>query len=307
MQLRSFGDLERFIADQIKRSFGDLLNGGHLYQHRDIDLEALESSLPAAVFREGAADMLRRFAWYPGGHALYAPQRVAFAMPNVEAYCDKCQARKPFNLNAGDAGSTTTIASQFRNSVPPQVNPVGYTSPLGTHEFSRQFFMLVMQCQGCKTSLVTFLISRQPAKTDNGQKSVVRLTLVGRGPIEVIESPKSLPKSLRKYYSAAVLAFHSGQMLPALFMLRTLIEQHMRASVLAELKVRRGDELCEAYKSLLPDDFKARFPSLADTYQNLSGALHEAREDRALFESELEKVHEHFDAVFLFKLRFGAF
>jgi len=78
------------------------------------------------------------------------------------------------------------------------------------------------------------------------------------------------------------------------------VEQFMRSIV--KKGVTRGDELCSEYKLKLPEDFKARFPTLADTYESLSEAMHKALADEALFLAELEKVQKHFRARELFAL-----
>jgi hypothetical protein len=153
-----------------------------------------------------------------------------------------------------------------------------------------QVFSIPLICQNCRDSAVTFVVAR--ARN--------RLTLVGRFPIERIEVPAHFPKSVRSYYSDARLAFNSGQVLPALFMLRTLIEQFMRSKVGGTFK--RGEDLGRAYKATLPDDFKAKFSTLADSYESLSEAIHSANADPELFITQLGKIDEHFDARRLHKL-----
>jgi hypothetical protein len=98
----------------------------------------------------------------------------------------------------------------------------------------------------------------------------------------------------------ALLAFNSDQVLPALFMLRTLIEQFLRSKVAGDFK--RGEDLSKAYKDTLPEGFKAQFPTLADSYESLSEALHSANADPDLFRIQLDKIDEHFDARRLYKL-----
>ena len=58
----------------------------------------------------------------------------------------------------------------------------------------------------------------------------------------------------------------------------------------------------ERYQESLPDDFKARFPSLPKVYTNLSTALHSAAADVELFEKASLEIVEHFDARRVFKL-----
>ena len=133
----------------------------------------------------------------------------------------------------------------------------------------RQFFSVPVQCQACKASEIVFLVTRDRLK----------LTLTGRS----------------EFYSQAVIAYNSGHFLPALFLLRTLIEQHMRATTKkGEL---RGDDLCDEYASSLPDGFKQTFPSLKSVYGNLSDVLHRADESKDLFDAELRRIDVHFQGL----------
>ena len=127
----------------------------------------------------------------------------------------------------------------------------------------------------------------------------LRLTLSGRSVIEHIEVPAYIPKNLRRYYSGAVLAYNCNQVLPALFMLRTLIEQHMRS--VAGDGHKSGDALCDAYAKTLDDAFKKKFPSLGEAYDKVSDALHAAREDEKLFKEQRDRILPHFDALRLWQ------
>ena len=125
-----------------------------------------------------------------------------------------------------------------------------------------------------------------------------KITLVGRSEFEEVKVPQYIPKAQHGFYSQAVIAFQSNQVLAALFLLRTLVEQHMRAATGSnEL---RGDELCEKYASKQDKDLNSKFPSLRVVYGNLSDALHRADSDEALFRSELKNVCLHFEAKELF-------
>ena len=63
-----------------------------------------------------------------------------------------------------------------------------------------------------------------------------------------------------------------------------------------------GDEMGAIYQDSLPNDFKSRFPSLLDIYNQLSSAMHEAKAEAALFEDCARKIAEHFDACRVFRL-----
>ena len=159
-------------------------------------------------------------------------------------------------------------------------------------EDQQQVFVLRYQCQNCKRDPVTFLVKR------DGR----RLTLTGREPIEAIEIPRYVPKQVRKYYQGAVLAFNCGAQLPALFMLRTTIEQYMRHATNAGQTRISGDALADAYAQTLHSDFNSRYQSLKPVYLALSDAIHSARDhDQLLFQSEQEKVLKHFEAKEMFE------
>jgi hypothetical protein len=79
-------------------------------------------------------------------------------------------------------------------------------------------FCIPVQCQACRTNVIVLLVHRKGDK----------LQLVGRSEFEEVEVPQYIPKAQTQFYSQALIALNSGQVLPALFLLRTLIEQHMR-------------------------------------------------------------------------------
>jgi hypothetical protein len=250
-----------------------LLNEKHLYQHVDVQWESVRAmfkgQMYAQAFENQAFNLLAR-KWIP---ALSMDDESAarsgftrFQLPPLTALCDRCGKVYPFNPYA-----------------PPPLPGVSLTITVPDQE-ANQVFALPYLCQGCKTTPVTFMVTR----------AVTRLTLSGRSAIETVDAPQFVRKDLRHFYSGAVLAYNCNQLLPALFMLRTLIEQYMRSMVGEDYKT--GDELCEAYNKTLDETFKRKFPSLGDIYGKLSAALHEAREDRELFEAEKARIERHLDA-----------
>jgi len=80
-------------------------------------------------------------------------------------------------------------------------------------------------------------------------------------------------------------------------MLRTLVEQHMRRVTECSDVNIRGDALCDLYNGKLAGDFVARFPSFKVIYGRLSEALHNAKADEALFESQLEDICIHLQGL----------
>jgi hypothetical protein len=136
----------------------------------------------------------------------------------------------------------------------------------------------------------------------------MKLTLCGRSIIESLPVPKSLPKSVAKFYGDAQIAHNAGQTLAGLFLLRTFIEQFWRK--LAERGVLaisnkdsrlQPDQLASAYNAILPEDFKNRFPSLSKIYDQISDCLHNAKPDDKVFANAADEIINHFDARQLFK------
>lgn len=196
---------------------------------------------------------------------------LKLTVPLVETFCSSCKARKPHNPCSD-------------RSAPHSVFPA---APV---------LCIPLQCQGCKRAMVVFLVTRRKTKEGVGVK------LTGRSIFEEVEVPDFIPASQEKFYSQALIAFNSGQTLPALFMLRTLIEQYMRAELAssapadANYEALRGDALCDKYADLLDGGFKQEYPSLKDVYGKLSGALHRADANESLFESEIQRTRLHFQA-----------
>jgi hypothetical protein len=145
-------------------------------------------------------------------------------------------------------------------------------------------------CQSCKQTPEVFLVRRRG----------VKLTNEGRSPIEHVEVPAFIPKPVRRFFSGAVVAHQSGQTLAALFLLRTVIEQWARAAT-ESVKVQ-ADQVLDDYMLTLPEDFRARFPSLRALYGELSVDMHAATGSSGLFSRAVTEICEHFDARRLFKL-----
>jgi hypothetical protein len=125
------------------------------------------------------------------------------------------------------------------------------------------------------------------------------LRLTGRSIFEEVEVPNYIPEPVRKFYSQALIAFKSNQTLPGLFMLRTVIEQHMRSETGQE-DVQDSEKLYEIYARKLPEAFKQTFPSLFEIYAKLSAALHRADVNDALFHSEIKRIELHFRGISAF-------
>jgi hypothetical protein len=269
----------------IERSLQELLVKKHLYQSTKVDfgpaVEIRATALWAATGSgsRGASNLeelksqlilnLLKFPWLLDRKNLgmkvgeSGKQFIGFSLPPVKTYCANCKSTEAFNLvDEAENASHTLVCSP-----------------------TQQVFSIPMQCQACKAGEIVFLVTRNSMK----------LTLAGRSEFEEVQVPSFVPKELRKFYSQAVIAYNSGHFLPALFLLRTVIEQQMRA--LTGKADLRGDELCDEYASKLEPGFKQIFPSFKSVYGSLSNALHRADENKELFDAELNRINSHFQGL----------
>jgi hypothetical protein len=278
----------------IERAFQELINTKHLYQSIVIDFEpailvearlvhARRNAMPVMSLSAGprgrtdrpisiesiTRELLTQLDEKDWIVASDQPDgaRISFSLLPVKTLCSICDDVTSFNLSADPSARAQTMSLGRRG---------------------KQVFCLPLQCQGCRSSVIVFMVAR------SGRK----IQLVGRSEFEQVKVPSSIPKEQKHFYSQALIAFNCGQILPALFLLRTLIEQHMRR--VTGLTDGRGEDLCDKYNKKLDDDFKARFASFKDVYDKLSDALHRANPDNSLFESELERVVLHFDGLDLY-------
>jgi hypothetical protein len=263
---------EAVLRSAIESAFQELINTKHLYQSVRLDWDKIKPLITRDhvvqdSWRNLGFQILFKYRWVFDSEMSFgllsnSSEVQRFDLPPVSTYCARCKNLQPHNRCSGDQGTSSL--------------------PLA----SGQVFCIPLQCQGCKVAYVVFLVTRKV--TQHG----VKLLLTGRSEFEEIKVPDYIPKEQRPFYSQAIVAFNTGQVLPALFMLRTLIEQHMREKV--ENKDLRGEDLCDAYAAILSEEFKRVFPSFREVYERLSRALHVADADRALFEFEAERVRSHF-------------
>lgn len=291
--------LSQAMGQSVADAFKQLLSEKHLYQFVEVDLTLVSSAAKDILkdWQESGSTRLRRLGeplpettieleklkvttglWMPREttpttHTFSSDSVfVGFELPTVNTFCDHCKERWPFN-------------------------PVTDGSYLVQGHGQDEFFYLGYQCQQCKGEPIRFLVRREGLK----------LRLAGRYPLEVLPTPKVLPKLVSKYYGNAVVAHHAGQTLAGLFLLRVFIEQFWRTiPTVKELIVNQpkatGDEQGRMYQDTLPHDFKSRFPSLTDVYDKLSAAIHSADENAALFDESCAKIVKHFDARRLYEI-----
>jgi hypothetical protein len=309
------------VKISVQGAFSDLLSNKHLYQIvrpatdkiREKAKKLLEGVLEDA--EEEALIMLAEFAhaspqtpitldeiikkghqvldlpWHPTvpeprlkRHAIFPESKnapvlaIEFELPTIRTTCAVCKENEPFNPVRCDL--PTTHGFHFNYPV------------------TEQDFVIQYQCQACKDRPITFLIHRSKDK----------LTICGREPMQIVSVPTEIPKKHRDHFSSAVIAHQSGQHLCAIFMLRVFIEQYWLSfdTVHTAANTTRfsGDIMGEEYKKLLPDDFKSRFPTLLETYGELSIAIHTATATEASFMGARNKIIKHFEALRTFEIDF---
>lgn len=280
--------LQDNVAAQIQSAVKALLESKHLYQSISLDpaktakaeLSLIPQGAESAAFQRFVSE-IDKWPWlvqYPGDvlQQLTSFDRDAnkfvWTTPDIKTYCGRCERIEPYNCTARHmlvpAFSGSNILDSGR---------------------AVQVFALQYTCQSCKAVPEVFLVRR----TGN------RLTLSGRTPMESVQVAAVIPKHVASFISDAVVAYQAGQVLAGLFLLRTFCEQWCRPYA---LPTDRADMALEKYGSTLPDDFKARFPSLKAIYGELSAAIHAASKDSDLFEVAKNRIEEHFEARKIFKL-----
>jgi hypothetical protein len=284
----ALNQVQRALESQISGAVKSLLESKHLYQSLTLEFSALldtflqrvESQFQGTV-KSGVFTLVRA-NWSPidkdNSRHIFpsenAQPTIRFQTPDVKLFCQTCDRIEAFNsLSSEDFLQRQALADFFSLS--------GQTV---------QVWVFSFLCQACKSVPEVFLVRRQGLKLTNS----------GRSPIEQVNVPPVIPKSVRSFYSGAVVAYQSGQTLAGIFLLRTLMEQWVR-SVAASTDLL-ADEALVAYMGTLPEDFKSRFPSLRSLYADLSSDMHAAKGSPGLFEKARSEIVEHFDARRLFRL-----
>lgn len=273
----------------ISKAIKNLIEEKHHYQSFSIDFEPVLSSMPKEransypstnFFAAAECGRIPILSWYPQkGKYLdefglikfqNEPSIFVFQIPTVKVFCTKCDRLEPFN------------PYQFEDD-----------RQFAFRNFYKQLYFFQFQCQSCKGNIISYLISRDKNK----------LMIVGRDPIELPVINRDFPKNEKKWISDALVARNCGQILPAIFLVRTFIEQYLRRLFPGIPMDKNSTELLfENYNKTLPDDFKCRFPSFAKIYSDLSALIHEAREDIEILNNSIISLKEHFEAKRVFKI-----
>lgn len=194
-------------------------------------------------------------------------------MKTVKLYCNKCKTQETFKpIWWQDA------INEMRNPK----NDLIFDPPLTA---ASQIFFMAYQCERCHGFPDAFIVRR----------SEWTLFLEGRSPFENIETPKHIPSIEASFYRDALIAYHGGKTLAALFYLRVFIEQFVRR-LTGKIDDRiTGEDLMDEYSRMLPIELKDRMPSFKSWYEKISQTLHSANADEKLFEEALEAINQHFE------------
>lgn len=203
-------------------------------------------------------------------------QWATYRLPTVRTACANCDAVAPPH-----------------NSGYPTLNHDVPSHDLSPGKETVQVFSLPYQCQNCRCEPVIFLVRREGRK----------LSLVGRSQLEQVSTPNFVPKEVARFYRSAIVARNCNQVLGGIFLLRTLVEQHMRKSSGNDSIKLTGDELADRYSATLPSNFSGSFPSLKKIYSDLSVAMHSANEDGNVFDLQLRAIESHLDGLRVFRDR----
>jgi hypothetical protein len=289
--------LRRDMRSRIERAVKELLEKKHLYQSVTVVnvQEFVDDGMPAGPipdikaeqrFREYSAITAARHwlfvmaanPWIPEqsdseGRHRRAEQTstsasVVFEFPSVRLYCRTCKNREPYNVAAVHDAFVPAAASRQGNET----------------EAAPQLLIALLQCQGCKSFPEFVAIARKDMK----------LSFVGRYPMETIEVPDYLPREESDFVRDARIAFNTGNVLAGLFYLRIFIEQFARR-VTKTTGRKRGDVLMDEYGETIPPELRSRIPSLREWYDKLSEKLHAAEPDETLYVAAETEILHHFE------------
>lgn len=302
LQLAIFHQVEPYFTLSIENGLKGLLETKHLYQNlrinppdRDILQQELTRYFSGGGSRPGSSDTadiiepvcnsLANIEWtiknlgvpktLPlGVDSPVVYVSVDFTPPTVKLFCRTCKRIEAYNFQYGQ-----DLLSEFRDA------------EKFTKSVNEQVFSIAYQCQSCKSIPEIFIVRRDGLK----------LVQSGRTPMEEIEIPSFLPKKQKRYFSDAIVAFNSGQILAGNFLLRTFIEQYVR-SLSSTPDSQNIDLLFSEYNKDLPDDFKQRFLSLQSVYNKLSDDLHLAAASEDVFIESRDNILKHFKARELYEL-----
>jgi len=223
--------IDKYFSDAIASGFKELLENKHLYQNYQVIFPDFGKVAKEAINQIKAGTLVPvtkgnsrfnqkdffetiiRTEWAiydpiaskrTGGFVSQTEKKevITFTPLPVRIVCINCESLEPFNfVSGGDLLANYNLYYQ------------------GQDQASNQVFYIAYLCQRCKIFPEVFLIKRQEDK----------LQLTGRSPIEKVQVAPFIPKQQRHFFSDAIIAYNSGQVLAANFLLRTFIEQYVRS------------------------------------------------------------------------------
>lgn len=284
----------------IRKIIKTLFQEKHLYQSIKINVADISPAIESILERE---QRKRSLASFSGGHG---PTRsLEMLKQDLQTEAETFLSKVPLSPttsgqeNHGVDFTVVTIRAYCGSHECKQVMPHNLHHQVIVDTYCddrrgkiQQIISVTYLCQNCKKEYVSFMIRR------DGNK----ITLSGRTPMEQVQMPKFIPSEVSKFYQGAIIAFNSGAILPAIFMLRTTIEQYMRHTIDAGNDRLTGEDLADEYSKSLNSDFNRIYQSLKPVYEILSIAVHAANDQEPeIFEEELQKVHNHFEAKEMFE------
>ncbi len=294
--------LTKNLSEVFSNGVKKLIEEKHIYQHITIDPQTILSEVCARVSRkeqERFDDIAKQFTesvrFSPStteifitGKGDYTPQTPVptLLLKNVKIFCPRCDEREIASpIWYSELSNELRKPNMFSFGSIKHHLPANYLPP------TFQMFVIVYQCQRREDPPQSFLVRRDGW----------RLTLDGRSPMEQVDVPTFLPKLEKSLFRDALVAVHGGKVLAGLFYLRTFIEKFARRQTRLAGKIT-GDEIMSAYADLLPAEHRDHMPSLRHWYDQLSDALHDARDDAQLFETARAEIEKHFDIRRVFKI-----
>ena len=195
-----------------------------------------------------------------------------FVLPTISVLCEKCDNVLPHN-------------SGFRGQKE-EFQTVSFNITKVEKQVPFQTFVFPYQCQGCKEEPLIFLVHREG----------IKLKLAGRNHFEKVQVPNTIPKQERGYFSDAIIAYNTGNVLAGLFLLRTTIEQYMRRILKVTVKID-GEKLAAKYATLLDPKFPQKYSTMKVIYEELSIVLHNADANSVQFDKSIQDIVGHFELL----------
>ena len=281
------------LVEAASNELVSLLETKHLYQRVRIPIEDViaEGRKTIASYDRDKYDRAAKTAF--DGKFLLTPKMLylverggrqlptlALLLRNVKLFCKVCDSAEAYSLLWFCDATAETLNTRTANPL--------LELPLRNWF---QVFVLLYQCQICKSDPVSFIVRRENW----------HLILEGRSPIEEVEVPKEIPKIEAHLYKDSVIAMQTGKYLAAILYLRVFIEQFGRRQTGISGR-ENGEVILDAYAKQIPEGQRGQMPSLKAQYDRLSEAIHLANEDKELYEECRTAVNEHFELRRLFKL-----